>query len=38
VQQRMKKEGKIEINQKVLDQLEEASAEPILPAGLNFPQ
>jgi peptidyl-prolyl cis-trans isomerase D len=38
VQQRMKKEGKIEINQKVLDQLEEASAEPILPAGLNLPR
>jgi peptidyl-prolyl cis-trans isomerase D len=34
VQQRMKKDGKIEIYQKVLDQLEEASAEPILPAGL----
>jgi peptidyl-prolyl cis-trans isomerase D len=38
VQQRMKKDGKIEIYQKVLDQLEEPAAEPILPAGLNLPQ
>ncbi len=38
VQQRMKKDGKIEINQKVLDQLEEPAAEPNLPAGLNLPQ
>ncbi len=33
VQQRMKKDGKIEIYQKVLDQLEEPAAEPNLPAG-----
>ena len=38
VQQRMKKDGKIEIYQKVLDQLEEPAAEPILPAGFNIPQ
>jgi peptidyl-prolyl cis-trans isomerase D len=38
VQQRMKKDGKIEIYQKVLDQLEEPAAEPNLPAGFNLPQ
>lgn len=38
VQQRMKKDGKIEIYQKVLDQLEEPAAEPVLPAGFNIPQ
>jgi peptidyl-prolyl cis-trans isomerase D len=38
VQQRMKKDGKIEIYQKVLDQLEEASAEPNLPGGFNLPR
>lgn len=38
VQQRMKNEGKIEVNQKVLDQLEEPAAEPVLPAGFNLPQ
>jgi peptidyl-prolyl cis-trans isomerase D len=38
VQQRMRRDGKIKINQEVLAQLEEASAEPDLPAGLNFPQ
>ena len=39
VQQRMKKEGKITIYDKVLDQLDESenSAEPTLPQGLNFP-
>src|ERR1044072_5099020 len=36
VQQRMKKDGKIQIYQNVLDQLEEPSAEPALPPG--FPQ
>ena len=34
VQQRMKKDGKIQIYQNVLDQLEEPSAEPNLPGGL----
>lgn len=38
VQQRMKKDGKIEIYQKVLDQLEEPAAEPALPPGFNIPQ
>jgi len=40
VQQRMKKDGKIEIYPAVLAQLDEmdAAAEPILPGGLNFPQ
>ena len=40
VQQRMRKDGAIKIYPKVLAQLEEmdAAAEPILPAGLNFPQ
>lgn len=38
VQQRMRKDGKIEVYQKALDQLEEPAAEPILPAGLNIPQ
>jgi parvulin-like peptidyl-prolyl isomerase len=40
VQQRMKQQGKIEINQKVLTQLEESepAAEPGFPGGLNFPQ
>lgn len=38
VQQRMRRDGKIEIYQKVLDQLEEPAAEPILPAGFNIPQ
>jgi len=39
VQQRMKKDGKITIYDKVLDQLDEseAAAEPGLPQGLNFP-
>ena len=39
VEQRMKKDGKIEIYPKVLAQLEEdePAAEPGLPAGLNFP-
>jgi peptidyl-prolyl cis-trans isomerase D len=39
VQQRMKREGKITIYDKVLDQLDESetSAEPGLPQGLNFP-
>jgi peptidyl-prolyl cis-trans isomerase D len=39
VQQRMKKNGKIKIYDKVLDQLDEAeaAAEPALPEGLNFP-
>jgi peptidyl-prolyl cis-trans isomerase D len=39
VQQRMKREGKITINESVLTQLDEAepAAEPILPGGLNFP-
>ena len=39
VQQRMKQQGKIEINQDVLAQLDEseAAAEPGLPGGLNFP-
>jgi len=39
VQQRMKQAGKIVIYDKVLDQLDEseASAEPALPEGLNFP-
>jgi peptidyl-prolyl cis-trans isomerase D len=39
VQQRMKQAGKITIYDKVLDQLDEseASAEPVLPPGLNFP-
>jgi peptidyl-prolyl cis-trans isomerase D len=34
VQQRMKKDGKIQIYQNVLDQLEEPSAEPNFPGGL----
>ena len=34
VQQRMKKDGKIQINQKVLDQLQEPAAEPNSPLGL----
>lgn len=34
VQQKMKKDGKITINQKVLDQLEEPAAEPNFPGGL----
>ena len=40
VQQRMKKDGKIEIKQDVLTKLEESetAAEPIFPGGLNFPQ
>ena len=40
VQQRMKKDGKIEIYPAVLAQLDEmdAAAEPVLPGGLNFPQ
>lgn len=40
VQQRMKQQGKIEINQKVLTQLDESepAAEPGFPGGLNFPQ
>src|ERR1043165_3776405 len=38
VQQRMKQDRKIEIYQNVLDQLEEPSAEPVLPAGLNLPR
>lgn len=39
VQQRMKKDGEIEIYDKVLAQLDEGepAAEPILPGGLNFP-
>ena len=39
VQQRMKKDGKIKIYDKVLDQLDESenAAEPGLPQGLNFP-
>jgi peptidyl-prolyl cis-trans isomerase D len=39
VQQRMKQDGKIEIYEKVLAQLDEGepAAEPILPGGLNFP-
>ncbi|HJT68127.1 MAG TPA: peptidyl-prolyl cis-trans isomerase [Pyrinomonadaceae bacterium] len=39
VQQRMKKEGKITVYDKVLDQLDESenAAEPGLPQGLNFP-
>lgn len=39
VQERMKKDGKIKIYDKVLDQLDESenSAEPGLPPGLNFP-
>jgi peptidyl-prolyl cis-trans isomerase D len=39
VQQRMKQDGKIEIYDKVLAQLDEGepAAEPVLPAGLNFP-
>jgi len=40
VQQRMKQQGKIEINQKVLTQMDESepAAEPGFPGGLNFPQ
>ena len=40
VQQSMKQQGKIEINQKVLTQLDESepAAEPGFPGGLNFPQ
>ena len=34
VQQKMKKDGKISINQKVLDQLEEPAAESNFPGGL----
>ena len=34
VQQRMKKDGKIQINQNVLDQLQEPAAEPNSPLGL----
>ena len=34
VQQRMKKDGKIQIYQNVLDQLEEPSAEPNFPGGV----
>src|SRR5215213_705766 len=39
VQQRMKRDGKIKINDSVLAQMEEAepAAEPVLPPGLNFP-
>jgi hypothetical protein len=39
VQQRMKQDGKIKIYEDVLAQLDEGepSAEPGLPAGLNFP-
>lgn len=39
VQQRMKQDGKIEVYDEVLAQLEEGepAAEPILPGGLNFP-
>lgn len=39
VEQRMKRQGKIEIYEKVLAQLEESepAAEPILPGGLNIP-
>src|SRR5689334_19163342 len=39
VQQRMEKDGKIKIYDKVLDQLDESenAAEPGLPQGLNFP-
>jgi len=39
VQRRMKQQGKIEINQAVLAQLDESepAAEPMLPGGLNFP-
>jgi parvulin-like peptidyl-prolyl isomerase len=35
VQQKMKKDGKISINQKVLDQLEEPAAEPNFPGDLD---
>lgn len=40
VQQQMKRDGRIEIYDKVLAQLDEAdaAAEPILPDGLNFPR
>ncbi|HKP82039.1 MAG TPA: peptidyl-prolyl cis-trans isomerase [Pyrinomonadaceae bacterium] len=40
VQQRLKQQGKIEINQKLLTQLDESepAAEPGFPGGLNFPQ
>jgi peptidyl-prolyl cis-trans isomerase D len=39
VQQRMKRDGKIKINEDILTQLDEAepAAEPNLPEGLNFP-
>ena len=39
VQLQMKRDGKIEIYENVLNQMEEAepAAEPILPSGLNFP-
>ena len=39
VQQRMKKDGKITVYDKVLDSIDEseAAAEPALPPGLNFP-
>ena len=39
VQKRMKQQGKIQIYQDVLSQLDEAeaSAEPVFPGGLNFP-
>ena len=36
VQQRMKQDGKIEIYQDVMDQLEEPAAEPGFPPGLTF--
>lgn len=40
VQQKMKRDGKIEIYEEILAQLDEgdAAAEPILPGGLNFPR
>jgi peptidyl-prolyl cis-trans isomerase D len=40
VQQRLRQQGKIEINQKLLTQLDESepAAEPGFPGGLNFPQ
>jgi hypothetical protein len=34
VQLRMKRDGKIKIYQQVLDQLEEPSAEPVFPGGV----
>ncbi|HET6974848.1 MAG TPA: peptidyl-prolyl cis-trans isomerase [Pyrinomonadaceae bacterium] len=38
VQQRMKRDGKIKINQEALDQLEEPAAETGLPPGFNIPE